>query len=62
MHQNVYQESLMSYWIVHAYDPSIDRFVEVYKSYGQTTAKDKATEYLKRGICAVVKHEYLPFI
>ena len=56
------QNELLSYWVVRAYDPSIDMFCDVYKSYGQNVANKKLVEYLARGICAVVEYRRMPII
>jgi len=55
-----HQFELMSYWVVRAYDPSIDMFSEVYKSYGKNEANNKLREFLANGICAIVEHRNLP--
>ena len=60
MHQKINQYNLLSYWIIKAYDPSIDKFVEVYKTYGHNIANEKLAEYLKNGVCAVIREEKLP--
>ena len=59
---NVRQQDLLAYWVVKAYDPSIDVFIDVFKSYGQNTANTKVIEYLKKGVCAVVEYRRLPLI
>ena len=56
------QGDLLSYWVVRAYDPSIDMFCDVYMSYGQNVANEKLVEYLARGICAVVEYRRMPMI
>ena len=56
------QGDLLSYWVVRAYDPSIDMFCDVYKSYGQNVANEKLVEYLAIGICAVVEYRRMPMI
>jgi hypothetical protein len=53
------QTDLLSYWVVRAYDPSIDLFSDVFKSYGQNVANEKLIDYLARGICAVLEHRHL---
>ena len=50
----MHQTSIMSYWVIEAYDPAIDQFVEVFKSYGSNVANEKMIEYLKKGVCAVI--------
>jgi hypothetical protein len=62
MHQSTQQGDLLSYWVVKAYDPSIQMFSDVYKSYGQNTAQDKLKEFLGKGICAVIEYRHLPLI
>lgn len=56
------QNNILSYWVVEAYDPAIDKFHQVYKSYGVDVANKELYKLLKRGICAVVKHKRLPMI
>ncbi len=56
------QQDLLSYWVVKAYDPSIDMFCDVYKSYGKNVANEKLVEYLARGICAVIEYRRMPMI
>ena len=46
MHQAADENSLFSYWIVAVYDPAIDMFTDVFKSYGQNIAQEKLMEYL----------------
>ena len=58
----MHQEDLLSFWVVRAYDPSVDMFCDVYKSYGQNVANEKLVEYLARGICAVVEYRRMPMI
>jgi hypothetical protein len=58
----VKQQELLSYWVVKAYDPSIDMFCDVFKSYGENVANKTLIEYLSRGICAVVEYRVLPMI
>ena len=58
----MHQTSIMSYWVIEAYDPAVDQFVEVFKSYGLDVANQKMFEYLKEGVCAIVKHKTLPMI
>jgi hypothetical protein len=58
----VKQQDLLSYWVVKAYDPSIDMFCDVYKSYGKNVANEKLVEYLARGICAVIEYRRMPMI
>ena len=58
----MHQVPIMSYWVVKAYDPSVDSFTEVFKSYGQNMANEKLIEFLKKGICAIVLHKRLPYI
>ena len=60
MHQEIF--SIFSYWVVQAYDPEKKEFKEVFKSYGQNVANDKLVEYLKKGVCATIKHEKLPML
>jgi len=62
VHQAADENSLFSYWIVAVYDPAIDMFTDVFKSYGQNIAQEKLMEYLKKGMCAVVRHHSLPLI
>ena len=56
------QSDLLSYWVVKVYDPSIDMFCDVYKSYGKNVANEKLIEYLARGNCAVIEYRTLPMI
>jgi hypothetical protein len=56
------QSDLLSYWVVKAYDPSIDMFCDVYKSYGQNVANKKLVEYLAQGVCAVIEYRTLPMV
>ena len=56
------QYDLLSYWVIKAYDPSVDMFCDVYKSYGQNVANQKLIEYLARGICATIEYRTLPII
>ena len=56
------QNDLLSYWVVKIYDPSIDMFCDVYKSYGKNIANEKLIEYLARGNCAVIEYRTLPMI
>ena len=56
------QEDLLAYWVVKVYDPSIELFSDVFKSYGQNKANQKLIEYLGKGICAVVEYRSLPMI
>tara|TARA_E500000331_G_C16751051_1_gene495320 strand:- start:124 stop:300 length:177 start_codon:yes stop_codon:yes gene_type:complete len=56
------QYDLLSYWVIKAYDPSVDMFCDVYKSYGQDVANQKLIEYLARGICAIIEYRTLPMI
>ena len=56
------QGDLLSYWVIKAYDPSIDMFSEVYKSYGRNEAHANLVKYLARGICAVIEYRSLPVI
>jgi|TARA_E500000331_G_scaffold236601_1_gene226884 hypothetical protein len=58
----VKQADLLSYWVVKTYDPSVDMFSEVYKSYGRSIANQKLTEYLRKGICAVIEYRTLPML
>jgi|TARA_E500000331_G_scaffold323036_1_gene338340 hypothetical protein len=58
----VKQEDLLSFWVVMAYDPSVDMFLDAYKSYGQNVANEKLVEYLSRGICAIIEHRKLPMV
>jgi len=63
MHQPFNKPSrILSYWVIQAYDPSVDAFTEVFKSYGQNVANTKLAYFLKRGICAVVTRKSLPMI
>ena len=62
MHQSPYESELFSYWVVTVYDPSVDMFTDVFKSYGQNMAQEKLMEYLKKGVCATVKRHSLPVI
>jgi len=62
MHQSMQQGDLLTYWVVKAYDPSIQMFSDVYKSYGRNVAQDKLREYLAKGICAVIEYRSLPLI
>lgn len=57
-----YQENLLSYWVIKAYDPSVDMFIEVYKSYGKKEAQKKLIEHLARGVCTVMEYYHLPLI
>jgi hypothetical protein len=34
------QAELLSYWVVKVYDPAIDMFCDVYKSYGKNIANE----------------------
>ena len=54
------QEDLLSYWVVMAYDPSIDMFSDVFKSYGKNVAQQKLVECLAKGICAIIEYRSLP--
>mgnify|MGYP001241185362 FL=1 len=56
------QGDLLSYWVVRTYDPSIDMFCDVYKSYGKNVANEKLIQYLRRGICAVIEYRSMPMI
>ena len=56
------QYDLLSYWVIKAYDPSVDMFCDVYKSYGQNVANQKLIEYLARGICAIIEYRTLPMV
>ena len=56
------QNSLLEYWVVRAYDPAIDAFCEVYKSYGKEQANKKLVEYLGNGVCAILEYRELPMI
>ena len=62
MHQSAQQGELLSYWVVKAYDPSVEMFLDVYKSYGRNTAQNKLKEFLGKGICAVIEYRHLPLI
>tara|TARA_R110000824_G_scaffold72530_1_gene185027 strand:+ start:386 stop:580 length:195 start_codon:yes stop_codon:yes gene_type:complete len=54
------QLDIFSYWVVVAYDPGVDQFTDVFKSYGKNVAQEKVTKYLSQGVCAVVQHRALP--
>ena len=56
------QYDLLSYWVIKAYDPSIDMFFDVYKSYGKNVADKKLIEYLAKGVCAVIEYRTLPMV
>jgi hypothetical protein len=56
------QRDLLSYWVVRAYDPSVDMFCDVYKSYGKNVASKKLIEYLANGVCAIVEYRTLPMV
>ena len=56
------QEDLLSYWVVKVYDPAIDMFCDVYKSYGKNVANEKLVKYLAQGMCAVLEYKTLPVI
>mgnify|MGYP003114217259 CR=1 FL=1 len=56
------QCDLLSYWVVMAYDPSVDMFCDVYKSYGKNVANKKLIEYLANGVCAIVEYRTLPMV
>ncbi len=56
------QEDLLSFWVIMAYDPSVDMFFEVYKSYGKNIANEKLIEYLANGVCAVMEYRTLPMV
>lgn len=58
----MHQEDLLSFWVVRAYDPSVDMFCDVYKSYVQNVANEKLIEYLARGICAVIEYRRMPMV
>jgi len=62
MHQSMQQGDLLSYWVVKAYDPSIQMFCDVYKSYGENVAQEKLVEFLAKGVCAVIEYRRLPLI
>ena len=57
------QQDLLSYWVVRVYDPAVDMFCDVYKSYGKNVANQKLTEYAyAQGVCAVIEYRTLPMI
>jgi hypothetical protein len=56
------QADLLSYWVIMVYDPSIDMFCDVYKSYGQNIANKKLIEHLAMGNCAVIEYRTLPMV
>ena len=56
------QHDLLSYWVIKVYDPAIDMFCDVYKSYGKNVAEEKLIKYLAQGKCAVVEYRTLPMI
>ena len=56
------QTDLLSYWVVKVYDPAVDMFCDVYKSYGKNVANEKLLEYLSQGMCAVLEYRALPMI
>ena len=56
------QYDLLSYWVIKAYDPSIDMFCDVYKSYGKNVADKKLVEYLAKGVCAVIQYRTMPMV
>jgi len=58
----VEQYDLLSYWVIKAYDPSIDMFCDVYKSYGKNVADKKLVEYLAKGVCAVIQYRTMPMV
>ncbi len=58
----MHQQDLLAYWVVRAYDPLMDEFVDVYKSYGRREANSKVVAYLKQGVCAVMEYHQLPLI
>jgi len=62
VNKRVEQTDMFSYWVVKAYDPAIDEFTDVFKSYGKSIAQEKATKYLSQGVCAVVQHRPLPTV
>tara|TARA_R100000234_G_scaffold113613_1_gene88145 strand:- start:297 stop:473 length:177 start_codon:yes stop_codon:yes gene_type:complete len=56
------QADLLSYWVVKVYDPAVDMFCDVYKSYGKNVANEKLLKYLSQGMCAVLEYRKLPMI
>lgn len=58
----MHQEDLLSFWVIMAYDSQNNSFSDVYKSYGQNLANKKLSEYLAKGICAVIEHRTLPMV
>jgi hypothetical protein len=58
----VKQADLLSYWVVKVYDPAIDMFCDVYKSYGKNVANEKLLKCLSQGMCAVIEYRTLPMI
>jgi hypothetical protein len=56
------QYDLLSYWVIKAYDPSIEIFCDVYKSYGKNVANKKLIEYLSNGVCAIIEYRTMPMI
>ena len=58
----MYQEDLLSFWVIMTYDSQNKSFSDVYKSYGHSLASRKLSEYLAKGICAVIEHRTLPMV
>jgi hypothetical protein len=56
------QYDLLSYWVVKAYDPAVEMFCDVYKSYGKNVAHKKLIQYLSEGVCAVIEYRTMPMV
>ncbi len=57
-----YQHELLSYLVVKVYDPAIDLFCDVYKSYGQNIANEHLIKQLAAGRCAVIEYRTLTMV
>ena len=56
------QQELLTYWVVKAYNPIIETFHDVYKSYGRGQAEKKLIDCLGQGVCAVIERRNMPMI